>query len=113
MVKIKICIEEGCQNAQTTEKYCRLHYLKNWKKIREATQKKAADRLNNYVEGICKKHPDRYVDVIRREIKTGSGEIVKATDAFGENMEEGLDVVFHDDENLDQLLSRIKVDKDF
>ena len=113
MVKIKICIEEGCKNAQTTEKYCRLHYLKNWKKIREETQKKAADRLNKYVDGICKKNPDRYVDVIRREIKTGSGEIVKATDEVGDNMEEGLDMGFQDDEVLDQLLSRIKVDKDF
>ena len=45
-MKIKICIEEGCKNVQTTKDYCRLHYLKNWKKIKVLQQKKAAERLN-------------------------------------------------------------------
>jgi hypothetical protein len=36
--KIKICKEAGCVSEQTTDGFCRLHYLKNWKIIR--TEKK-------------------------------------------------------------------------
>jgi len=115
-LKIKICIEPGCKNAQTTKDYCRLHYLRNWKKIKEANQKKAVDRLNKYVEGICKKYPDRYVEVIRREMKTGTGDYQKATDeAFEEANSD--DIMswgcFQDDDGIDKLLSQIKIDKDF
>ncbi len=116
MAKIKICVEPDCKNVQTTESYCRLHYLKNWKAIRETAQKKAAERLNKYVDGICKKYPDKYVDMIRREIKTGKGDFQNAgeeapVDEFAEGFSENLG--FHDDESLDKLLSRIKIDKDY
>lgn len=116
MTKVKICIEESCHNAQTTEQYCRLHYLKNWKKIRQESQKKAAERLNKYVEGIVKKHPEKYVDVIRREIREDKGEItgfmegggtVDAMEEIGENMG------FQDEDSLDRLISKIKLDRDF
>lgn len=116
MTKVKICIQEGCHNTQTTEKYCRLHYLKNWKKIRQDNQKRAAERLNKYVEGIVKKHPEKYVDVIRREIKDEKGEIsgflegsgsVDALEEIGENMG------FHDEDSLDRVIAKIKVDHGF
>lgn len=112
-MKIKICIEPGCKNAQTTKDFCRLHYLKNWKKIKDVEQKKAADRLNKYVDGIVKKFPDRYVDVIRREIRTDRGDLTKAMGEGGEETEDIYDANLRDDEGLDQLISRIKLDKDF
>ena len=116
MVKIKICIEQGCKNAQTTKDYCRLHYLKNWKSIKEVAQKKAADRLNKYVDGICNKHPDKYVDVVRRDIRQGKGDQVKAVDEgmtgnHGEGFSE--DLGFENDEGLDRLLTNIKLDKNY
>ena len=119
MAKIKICMEAGCQNVQTTEGHCRLHYLKNWKNIRDAQQKKAADKLNKYVEGICKKSPDKYVDVIRREIRTGGGDLGAATQStestgFESEFDEGFSgASFQDDESFDKIMSRIKVEKDF
>ena len=115
-VKIKRCIEAGCKNVQTSKDYCRLHYLKNWKRIREITQKKAADRLNKYVEGICKKYPDKYIDMIRREIRNGRGEQVRAADEGmgGDAPDTNVDdFSFQDDESLDKLLSHIKIDKDY
>lgn len=111
-MKIKICIEEGCKNAQTTKDYCRLHYLKNWKKIKLAEQKKAADKLNKYVEGIVKKFPEKYVDVIRREIRTDRGDLQRAVDEPAEEMD-SYSNFGSDDEGLDDLISRIKLDKDF
>ncbi len=116
MAQIRICIEPGCKNAQTTEDFCRLHYLKNWRQIKESTQKKAADKLNKYVEGICDRHPDKYVDVIRREIKTGKGDFATEVDtAMSGDPSEVIfdDTGVRDDESIDKLLSRIKVDKEF
>ncbi|HEX5038182.1 MAG TPA: hypothetical protein VFX30_13580 [bacterium] len=112
-MKIKICIEPGCKNASTTKDFCRLHYLKNWKGIKEAEQKKAADKLNKYVEGIVKKFPDRYVDVIRREIRTDRGDLQRAVDEPSEEMESFENFAMTDDEGLDRLISKIKLDKDF
>jgi hypothetical protein len=113
MVQIKICIEPECKNAQTTENFCRLHYLKNWKRIKEATQKKAAEKLNKYVEGICEKSPDKYVDLIRRDLRSNKGELVKGVDEqmTGDPAEVFFDDTgLHDDEAVDKLLSKIKID---
>lgn len=115
-MKIKICIEPGCKNAQTTKDHCRLHYLKNWKKIREAVQNKAAVQLNKYVEGICKKYPEKYMDAIRREIKNGKPESERPLDetftsTATEEILENLGI--HDEDGLDKLISRIKIDREF
>lgn len=112
-MKIKICIEPGCKNAQTTKDYCRLHYLKNWKSIKDAEQKKAADRLNKYVEGIVKKFPDKYVDVIRREIRTDRGDLQRAVDEPAEEPDSYESFGITEDDGLDKLITRIKLDKDF
>ena len=113
-MKIKICIEPGCKNAQTVKNYCRLHYLKNWKDLREEAQRKAAARLNNYVEGICKKNPEKYVDAVRRDIRSDREETSKPG---GEFALDETDLLFGDaglkDESLDKLISSIKIDKDY
>jgi hypothetical protein len=112
--KIKICIESGCKNAQTTKDYCRLHYLKNWKILKEEEQKKAADRLNKYVEGICKKFPEKYVDVIRRDIRSDRTDFVGAPEDGEPGSSEDLyGVGFKDDDGIDRLITKIKLDKDF
>jgi hypothetical protein len=113
LMKIKICIEPGCKNASTAKDFCRLHYLKNWKGIKEVEQKKAADKLNKYVEGIVKKFPDRYVDVIRREIRTDRGDLQRAVDEPAEEAESYETFVISGDEGLDRLISKIKLDKEF
>lgn len=116
MAKIRICIEPGCKNTQTTKDFCRLHYLRNWKTIKHEDQKKAADRLNKYVEGICKKNPERYMDVIRRDIRNGKMDRSDFLDEYSEsgNSEEIFESAgFQDDATVDKLLSHIKLDKDY
>lgn len=115
-MKIKICVEPGCKNAQTTRDFCRLHYLKNWKAIRDKVQKKAAAQLNKYIDGICKKHPDRFMDVIRRDIRNGRGDFQTSVDeAMSGGTDHGPfdDPGVEDDDSLDKLLSHIKLDKDY
>ncbi|MBI4367288.1 MAG: hypothetical protein HY543_10755 [Deltaproteobacteria bacterium] len=112
-VRIKICKEEGCQNAQTAGGFCRLHYLKNWKRVKKQTEKKAADKLNKYVERMMRQYPDRYVDEIKKDLRTRK---------FEQNVEEEFgdpDTVyrlFSDmsfDEEVDRLIHDLKIEKEF
>lgn len=70
MNKIRICKEKGCKNAATTMGFCRLHYLKNWKRLKTNEREKAAKRLNKYVEYMIKRHPDRYVEAIKKDLRS-------------------------------------------
>lgn len=111
--KIKICKEEGCHNSQTTTGYCRLHYLKNWKKIRKKAERVAAERLNKYVERMVRQFPDKYVEEIKKDLRTRHFE-QQMEEEFGE-----LDSVFrlfndpnYNDE-INQLIHDLKIEKDF
>jgi len=110
---IKICCELGCKNAQTTKGYCRLHYLKNWKQIKTDEKKKTADRLNKYVEGIVKRSPEKYVDEVKRDLKSN-----RLLDSFGSQGGSGEDDLVGDlgldqEDRLDKIVGTVKIDKDF
>lgn len=114
MPRIKICKEKECHNAQTTEGYCRLHYLKNWKKVQTEKKKKAAKNLNRYVEAILKRNPDRYIEEIKKDIRSRDFER-RVGDEFGGEVEEPWTLFEHgaSDEELEEIISKIKLEKDF
>jgi hypothetical protein len=64
----KKCREPGCEHDHTIGGFCRLHYIKNWKKIKRKEAILASGQLNNYVEELVSKYPDRYLDVIRQDL---------------------------------------------
>lgn len=66
---LKLCKEKECKNVQTTMGYCRLHYLKNCRLIQQKQKKKAAHKLNQYVEHIMKRHPDSYIETIKHDLR--------------------------------------------
>ena len=114
MAKIKICKEEDCKNSQTTGGYCRLHYLKHWKILQLEKKKKAAKNLNRYVESILKKHPDKYIEVIKKDLRSKKfDEIVDKQ--FGGDLEES-ESLFEPrsyDEDIEKFLNDLKIEKDF
>ncbi|MBI2982179.1 MAG: hypothetical protein HYY44_07820 [Deltaproteobacteria bacterium] len=112
--QIKICTETGCRNVQTTRGYCRLHYLKNWKNLKQEAEKKASERLNRYVEGIVKKYPDRYMEMIRKDLR-GKKEFEPFLDDPTEEDVEGIleDIGAIDDESLEKMISQLRINKDF
>lgn len=111
--KIKLCKETGCNNQQTTSGFCRLHYLKNWRKIQSDKKRKAAKNLNKYIESIVRSNPDR----AQRALKDN----LRDEPTFERSMEE----VFYGDslrevmadlgyrEDLDTMIGSIKIDEDF
>lgn len=114
-VKLRICAEAGCRNLQTTKGYCRLHYLKNWRQVKTERQRKAAERLNRYVEGICKKYPDRYMEIIRKDLRHDREFAPPVDEAFSPDEVDGIlhDLGYPDDNDLDRLISHLKIDKGF
>ncbi len=108
MARIRICKEEDCHNAATTEGYCRLHYLRHWKKIRDSQRQTAARRLNRYIERVCKENPENYLDVIREDLRDPSfGREVD--DALNFDDEEGF--VFsgaEGEEEIEEMIRRLK-----
>ena len=113
MAKIKICKEKGCHNAQTTEGLCRLHYLRNWKKLQAEKKKKAAKNLNRYVESILKRYPDRYVEQIKKDIRARDFD-ERVESEFGVTEEEWNVIEANtSDAELDEILDDLKIEKDF
>lgn len=114
MAKIRICKEAGCRNAGTTNGYCRLHYLKNWKKIKAKKRQTAAERLNKYIELLVKKHPDRYVEVLKKEIRSGRFESAPPGE-FNAEMED-IYRIFNDpgyEGEIERLIRNLKVEGKF
>ncbi len=62
------CREPICEQDHMIAGFCRLHYIKNWKKIKRKEAILASGQLNNYVEELVSKYPDRYLDVIRQDL---------------------------------------------
>ena len=114
MAKIKICKEKECHNSQTTDGFCRLHYLRNWKKIQTEKKKKAAKNLNRYVESVLKRNPDRYVDEIKKDIRSKDFN-KRIGDEFGFGEEEPV-ILFEPtatDEEIESILDQLKIEKEF
>ncbi len=110
---IKLCKEEKCHNEQTTLGYCRLHYLKNWKKIREKQRKKAITNLNKYIDHIMKKHPDNYVETIKQDLRDGNRFQQKAEEFF--STEEYGDIMEQVDaeHEMQRIVDNIRIDENF
>ena len=64
----KRCREPGCDHENLLVGYCRLHYIKNWRKIKRKEAILASGQLNNYVEELVHKYPDKYLEVIRQDL---------------------------------------------
>jgi hypothetical protein len=113
--KIKICSEDQCKNARTTEKYCRLHYLRNWKRLKKEKHRKAAKRLNNYVESVVKSHPDGFLDKIKSDISEEKplnkfAEVSGYRDELDEVMKE---LGYSQEESVENIISNIKIDDEY
>lgn len=102
--RVRICKQEDCNLPQTTQGFCRLHYLQNWKQLREEKAKRAQKNLDRYVErmaGAKKPNPDAE--------DAEEGGTAKEEAVFEEDFGEFVDVLSRE-ENLDKILNGIKVE---
>ncbi|MDP2600527.1 MAG: hypothetical protein Q8P84_07350, partial [Deltaproteobacteria bacterium] len=101
-------------NAQTTEGFCRLHYLTHWKKLQAEKKKKAAKNLNRYVESILKRYPDRYLEQIKKDIRSKDFED-RVESEFKPEAEEPITLFDPNatDEEMEEILHNLKIEKNF
>lgn len=113
--KIRLCQMSGCHNQATTVGYCRLCYLKNWKKIRADKKKKASKNLNKYIENVIKASREDKVAALKGQLQDDV--------TFEKSLD---DVVYREQESvrgamselgyndkLDGMIDSIKIDDTF
>ena len=62
------CLERKCDNPATTGAYCRLHYIKNWKEIKNKEKIFQEGTLIDYIEQLTKKFSVKVVDTLLEDM---------------------------------------------
>jgi hypothetical protein len=62
------CIEKGCDNIRTTQSYCRLHYLRNWKVVQKKRDILKEGKLQEYIEELISKYPPKYIEALLSDL---------------------------------------------
>jgi hypothetical protein len=105
----EVCREIACEGLATTAGYCRLHYIKNWRKIKRKEIILKEGKLNQYIEELVAKYPDKYIEAIRQDLATDK-EFSKVISDL--DLDESSDDFEGDGENVDALIDTIKRDFD-
>ncbi len=66
----RYCRAKDCDKISEVESYCRYHYLFFWKKIQVRKKILADGKLIRYVEELTARYPDKFLEVIRRDLRT-------------------------------------------
>lgn len=101
----KMCRETACENLATTKGYCRLDYIKNWKKIKRKEMILKEGKLNQYIEELVSKYPEKYIDVIRQDLQT---EVNFNKVIHDLELDESIDDLDYDGDSIDALIGGIK-----
>jgi uncharacterized protein YihD (DUF1040 family) len=101
----KMCRETGCENLSSTKGYCRLDYIKNWKKIKRKEMILKEGKLNQYIEELVNKYPEKYIDVIRQDLST---EVNFNKVIHDLELDESIDDLDYDGDSIDALIGGIK-----
>jgi hypothetical protein len=66
----RYCRVKECDQVATVDGYCRFHYLLLWKKIQVRKKILTDGKLERYVEELTSRYPDKFLEVIRRDLRT-------------------------------------------
>jgi hypothetical protein len=66
----RLCKVRDCDQVANVEEHCRFHYLLLWKKIQIRKSILNDGKLEKYVEDLTSRYPDKFLDVIKKDLKT-------------------------------------------
>lgn len=66
----RYCKVKECDQAAMVDGYCRYHYLLLWKRIQVRRKILVDGKLERYVEELTARYPDKFLEMIRRDLKT-------------------------------------------
>ncbi|MCM2277571.1 MAG: hypothetical protein NDJ89_05795 [Oligoflexia bacterium] len=104
-----VCREVACEGLATSAGYCRLHYIKNWKKIKRKEVILKEGKLNQYIEELVVKYPDKYLEAIRQDLASDK-DFAKVI--YDLDLDESVDEFDVEGENADAIIDSIKRDFD-
>ena len=104
-----VCREVACEGLATSGGYCRLHYIKNWKKIKRKELILKEGKLNQYIEELVAKYPDKYIEAIRQDLAADK-DFAKVI--YDLDLDESVDDFEVEGESLDAIVGDIKRDFD-
>ncbi|HLE01414.1 MAG TPA: hypothetical protein VJB59_14215 [Bdellovibrionota bacterium] len=102
-----VCREVACEGLATAAGYCRLHYIKNWKKVKRKELILKEKKLNQYIEELVAKYPDKYIEAIRQDLANDK-DFAKVI--YDLDLDESVDDFDVEGENVDSLIDNIKRD---
>lgn len=106
---IALCKETDCMDMQTTGDFCRLHYIKNWKKIKTNESKAFNLPVEEYITKVLlkkiKKNNASLVNEIEKMENKDEWKTTKPDYSTGEEEFKDLDEIFINDEDLDDILN--------
>lgn len=91
----RLCRVRDCDQAATSEAYCRYHYLLNWKRIQVRRKILMDGKLERYVDELTSRYPDKFLEMIRKDLRTEKDFIAAIAEL--EIDESGLDNDFEDE----------------
>ena len=100
-----VCREVACEGLATSMGYCRLHYIKNWKKIKRKEVILKEKKLNQYIEELVAKYPDKYIEAIRQDLANDK-DFAKVI--YDLDLDESVDDFDVEGESEDNLIDNIK-----
>ncbi len=65
-----LCREPACENIVIGAGYCRLHYIKNWQRIKRKDAILQDGRLQQYIQELTSKYSEKYLEAIRHDLMT-------------------------------------------
>jgi len=112
MAHIKICMETDCNDEATTDGYCRLHYLKNWKRVKLEKDERASKRLNAYIRSVMRRNPDGYMEEIKQDIELNKFDPEASIDDLADEEKSLFDDPAFEDE-LDEVIKELDLVKGY
>jgi len=64
------CKAPDCDNVGTSHGYCRLHYIANWKRNKNKLKILSGGMLDKYIEELTSRYPDKYVEIMRKDLSS-------------------------------------------
>jgi hypothetical protein len=102
-----VCREPGCEALATSAGNCRLHYIKNWKKIKRKEVILKEGKLNQYIEELVSKYPEKYIEAIRQDLANDK-DFAKVI--YDLDLDESIDDFEGEGESIDSIVGDIKRD---
>ncbi|HEY8272694.1 MAG TPA: hypothetical protein VIG33_17500 [Pseudobdellovibrionaceae bacterium] len=86
----RYCRARDCDQVGVVDGYCRFHYLLFWRKIQVRKKILADGKLGRYVEELTARYPDKFLEMIRRDLRTekdflGAIQELEIDESAGEN----------------------------